>query len=105
MCQLFSSSPSSPPAPPLSPNEIPSRSATTPKTSAPSGPPTPLNRGQWRQLENQIRNQRAAHVITGTLYNNCGNERIEAPCYIYKIAYLPDGQILLHFAENARPRP
>ncbi|MBM3756250.1 MAG: DNA/RNA non-specific endonuclease [Acidobacteria bacterium] len=64
-----------------------------------------LNRGQWRQLENQIRNQHAAHVVTGAVYNNCGNERIEAPCYIYKIAYLPNGQILLHFAENAPPRP
>ncbi|MBM3766889.1 MAG: DNA/RNA non-specific endonuclease, partial [Acidobacteria bacterium] len=53
-----------------------------------------LNRGEWRQLENQIRNQRAARVITGAVYNNCGNERVEAPCYIYKIAYLPDGQIL-----------
>jgi len=48
-----------------------------------------LNRGQWRQLENQIRNQHAAHVITGAIYANCGNEMIEAPCYIYKIAYLP----------------
>jgi len=44
-------------------------------------------------------------LTTGALYNNCGNERIEAPCYIYKIAYLPNGQILLHFAENATPRP
>jgi len=49
-----------------------------------------LNRGQWRQLENQIRNQHAAHVITGAVYANCGNEMIEAPCYVYKIAYLPD---------------
>jgi len=64
-----------------------------------------LNRGEWRKLENQIRNQRAAQVITGAAYNNCGNERIEAPCYIYKIAYLPDGQMLLHFAENAERRP
>ena len=64
-----------------------------------------LNRGEWRKLENQIRNQRAAQVITGAIYANCGNERIEAPCYIYKIAYLPDGQMPLHFAENAPPRP
>ena len=64
-----------------------------------------LNRGQWRQLENRIRNQRAALVFTGAAYNNCGNEKIEVPCYIYKIAYLPDGQMLLHFAENASPRP
>jgi len=64
-----------------------------------------LNRGQWRQLESQIRHQHAARVITGAIYANCGNEMIEAPCYIYKIAYLPDGQILLHFAENATPRP
>jgi len=64
-----------------------------------------LNRGEWRKLETQIRNQHAAHVVTGAVYANCGNEMIEAPCYIYKIAHLPNGQILLHFAENAPPRP
>jgi len=64
-----------------------------------------FNRGEWRQLENQIRKQHAAQVITGAIYNNCGNEIIEAPCYIYKIAYLPGGQMLLHFAQNASQRP
>ena len=63
-----------------------------------------LNAGSWRKLENQLRKQRATHVITGALYNNCGNEKIEAPCTIYKIAYLPNGQILAHFAQNAEPR-
>ena len=63
-----------------------------------------LNRGPWRKLENQIRRQRATHVITGALYANCGNEKIEAPCYLYKIAYLPDGQVQITFAENARSR-
>ncbi len=63
-----------------------------------------LNRGEWRRLENQIRRERATHVITGAVYNNCGNERIEAPCYVYKIAYLPGGQVLAHFAKNADPR-
>ena len=64
-----------------------------------------LNRGPWRKLENQIRRQRAVIVITGAIYNHCGNEKIEAPCSIYKIALLPDGQILVHFAENAKTRP
>ena len=63
-----------------------------------------LNRGPWRKLENQLRRQRATLVITGALYANCGNEKIEAPCYLYKIAYLPDGQVQITFAENARSR-
>ena len=62
-----------------------------------------LNRGPWRKLENQIRRQRAVIVITGAIYNNCGNEKIEAPCSIYKIALLPNGQILSESAKNANP--
>jgi len=63
-----------------------------------------LNRGEWRQLENQIRKHNATDVTTGAIYGNCGNQKIEAPCYIYKIAHLPDGQILVHFAQNATSR-
>ncbi|MBM3758247.1 MAG: hypothetical protein FJW38_30260 [Acidobacteria bacterium] len=63
-----------------------------------------INRGEWRKLENQLRKQRATHVTTGAFYNNCGNEQIEAPCFIYKLAYLPDGKILLHIAQNAETR-
>ena len=63
-----------------------------------------LNRGAWRKLENQIRKQHATHVITGAIYSNCGNDKIEAPCTIYKIAYLPNGQIEITFAQNANPR-
>jgi len=63
-----------------------------------------LNRGAWRRLENQIRKQHATQVTTGAIYNNCGNEQIEAPCFIYKLAYLPDGQIFLHLAQNAETR-
>ncbi len=64
-----------------------------------------LNRGEWRRLENQIRRDRATHVITGAIYNNCGNDKLEAPCYIFKIATMEDGQILAHFAQNAEFRP
>lgn len=64
-----------------------------------------LNRGEWRRLENQIRKQNPVKVITGAIYANCGNEKIEAPCYLSKIAHLPDGQIFIHFAENSMPRP
>ena len=63
-----------------------------------------LNRGSWRRLENEIRTHRAATVLTGAIYNNCGNEMIEAPCVIYKIAILADGQVLAHFAPNASRR-
>jgi len=63
-----------------------------------------LNRGEWRQLEIQIRKHPAAQVTTGAIYANCGNQKLEAPCFIYKIARLPDGQILLHVAQNANPR-
>jgi len=63
-----------------------------------------LNRGQWRSLENEIRKRRAVQVVTGAIYSNCGTQRIEAPCFIYKIAHLPDGQILVHFAQNATSR-
>jgi DNA/RNA endonuclease G (NUC1) len=63
-----------------------------------------LNRGPWRKLENQIRKHRPARVITGALYNNCGNEKMEAPCVIFKVAFLPNGQILAEFAQNAGPR-
>ena len=63
-----------------------------------------LNRGEWRKLENQIRRERAIHVVTGAVYNDCGNKKIEAPCYVYKIAYLPNGQVLVNFAKNAEPR-
>ena len=62
-----------------------------------------LNRGPWRKLENQIRRQRATLVITGAIYNHCGNEMIEAPCLLYKIALLPDGQIITKSAHNANP--
>jgi endonuclease G len=63
-----------------------------------------LNAGAWRRLENQIRKHGADRVLTGAVYNNCGNEQIEAPCYIYKIAILADGQLLAEFARNAAPR-
>ena len=63
-----------------------------------------LNRGEWLKLENQIRKQRPVRVITGAIYPNCGNEKIEAPCYLFKIAYLLDGHSLTHFAKNAEPR-
>lgn len=63
-----------------------------------------LNRGEWRKLENQIRRDRATRVITGAFYNNCGNEMIEAPCFVYKIAILADGHILAHIAKNAEAR-
>ena len=63
-----------------------------------------LNRGAWRALENKIRKRRAVRVLTGAVYGNCGNERIEAPCFLYKIAILDDGQILADYAENAQPR-
>ena len=62
-----------------------------------------LNRGPWRKLENRIRKQGATIVITGAIYNHCGNERIEAPCTIYKITLLPDGQIITKSAHNANP--
>lgn len=62
-----------------------------------------LNRGEWRALENQIRQRNATHVFTGAIYADCGNEKIEAPCILYKIALLPDGQIVAHFAINALP--
>jgi len=63
-----------------------------------------LNRGEWRKLENQIRKQHAVRVVTGAIYHDCGNDRIEAPCVIYKIAFLENGQILAHFAQNASRR-
>ncbi len=63
-----------------------------------------LNRGFWRKLENQIRREHATYVQTGAIYANCGNDKIEAPCYIFKIAHLPDGGIPVHFAKNAHPR-
>jgi DNA/RNA endonuclease G (NUC1) len=63
-----------------------------------------LNLGRWRALENQIRNQHPARVVTGAVYNDCGNDHIEAPCFLYKIAYLPNGDILAAFAENAPRR-
>ena len=52
-----------------------------------------LNTGPWRRLENQIRKRGPATVITGAIYNNCGNDKIEAPCYIYKVARFEDGEI------------
>ena len=64
-----------------------------------------LNRGQWRKLEADIRKLRPLRVLTGATYANCGNEKLEAPCVIYKIAFLPDGQIFAHCAKNADPRP
>jgi endonuclease G len=64
-----------------------------------------LNRGPWRALENKLRNRRPVRVLTGAVYANCGNEIIEAPCFLYKIAIFDDGQILAHYATNAPPRP
>jgi DNA/RNA endonuclease G (NUC1) len=63
-----------------------------------------LNHGAWRELENQIRKQRPVKVITGAVYGNCGNAQIEAPCYMYKIAFLLNGEVLAESAQNARPR-
>ena len=63
-----------------------------------------LNRGSWRRLENRIRREHATLVATGAVYGNCGNEKIEAPCAIYKIALLPDGRILTEYTQNAQPR-
>ena len=60
-----------------------------------------LNRGQWRKLEADIRNLRPERVVTGAIYANCGNEKIEAPCVIYKIAFLPDGDIIAALHHNA----
>ena len=64
-----------------------------------------LNRGAWRALENKIRKHRPVRVLTGAVYANCGNEKIEAPCFLYKIAILEDGRILADYAQNAHPRP
>jgi DNA/RNA endonuclease G (NUC1) len=64
-----------------------------------------LNTGPWRAFENRIRMRGPATVLTGAIYNRCGNERIEAPCVIYKIARFPDGEILTFFAVNAPRRP
>lgn len=63
-----------------------------------------LNNGEWRKLENRIRKLRPALVTTGAVYNNCGNELIEAPCYLYKIAHLSSGEIVVEFAQNSQPR-
>jgi endonuclease G len=63
-----------------------------------------LNRGQWRALENEIRKLRPIRVLTGAVYANCGNEQLEAPCFLYKLAILEDGQILADYAQNAPPR-
>jgi endonuclease G len=64
-----------------------------------------LNRGPWRALENKLRNRRPVRVLTGAVYANCGNEIIEAPSFLYKIAIFDDGQILADYATNAPPRP
>jgi len=63
-----------------------------------------LNRGTWRSLEQKIREHRPARVLTGAVYGNCGNQKIEAPGFLYKIAILEDGQILADYARNAPPR-
>lgn len=63
-----------------------------------------LNRGAWRRLENQIRKRGPATVITGALYSDCGNEMIEAPCYLYKIAFHADGTVTAAIAANAPSR-
>lgn len=60
-----------------------------------------LNAGAWRSLENQIRKKGPAHVITGAIYNGCGNEQIEAPCEIYKVARHHDGAITAALLPNA----
>jgi endonuclease G len=64
-----------------------------------------LNRGSWRALENKLRNHRPVRILTGAVYAGCGNEIIEAPCFLYKIAILDDGQILADYATNAPSRP
>ena len=63
-----------------------------------------LNAGAWRRLENDIRKRGPATVLTGAIYNNCGTDKIEAPCVIYKISRFHDGEILAHFARNAERR-
>lgn len=60
-----------------------------------------LNTGSWRRLENQIRKRGPASVVTGAIYGGCGNDRIEAPCYLFKIAFHADGTITAALAPNA----
>ena len=63
-----------------------------------------LNVGEWRRLENQVRKRGPATVITGAIYNDCGNEKIEAPCQLYKIAFHADGTITASVARKAPKR-
>ena len=60
-----------------------------------------LNRSHWRRLENQIRKHGPATVITGAIYAHCGNEKIQAPCYIFKIARFESGEVLAALYYNA----
>ncbi len=83
--------------------DLPESSDTFLTSNAIAQNPT-LNRGEWRKLENHLRRERATRVITGAIYNNCGNEMIEAPCYIYKIAHLANGKIRTSIAKNAEAR-
>ena len=60
-----------------------------------------LNMGAWRSLENLIRKRGPATVVTGAVYANCGNERIEAPCQIFKVAFFADGTTIAAILPNA----
>lgn len=61
-----------------------------------------LNRGDWRRLENRIRKVgQPAVVITGAFDWSCGNERIEAPCYLFKLVRFAAGDILITVLPNA----
>ena len=65
-----------------------------------------LNRGEWRQIENRIRRaNQPAVIITGAFDWSCGNEKIEAPCYLFKLARFADGAILIAVLPNAPPQP
>ena len=60
-----------------------------------------LNTGPWRKLENLIRKHNHATVITGAIYADCGSAKIDAPCHLFKIALLPNGEIIAAFHHNA----
>jgi len=64
-----------------------------------------LNRGQWRRLENRLRQHTGATIVTGAIYANCGNETIEAPCLLFKVAFLPNGELIAALHLNAPKIP
>jgi len=60
-----------------------------------------LNRGEWRRLENRLRQHAGATVVTGAIYASCGNQTIEAPCLLFKVAFLPNGELIAALHHNA----